>query len=572
MIKRWFSWAAVTLLALLCAVVAVLQYRWIGEISGAERQRLQDQLRDELASFRSAFSDEIRSSAAALQTTAPEVERLGREGAYAARYREWKASNRPLFRRIAIAVPHDSALELELLDQAVGRFSPAPWPENWAALRARVESHLAEGPGPPPGHGLGEPSRPSRPWQDGDAPHRSRNREFAPNRAAQPPQSGVFELPRFSRAPHSRPGEQDWLMVEPDLEYLRAVLLPELMRRYLGRSGRIDYDAVVTAPQGLIFQSGNAAAQHIAETVDASTPLWESPGRPGPPMGGALDWTLSVRHKAGSLEALVEQARRRNLALSAGLLLLIVATVAALVRFSRQAQRLAELQIHFVAGVSHELRTPLTVIRTAAYNLRGRLAERPASVERYGQLIEGESRKLEALIEQVLQFASARAGHAIRRLEPVRVEDVIEKALETSALARRQAGVELQKEIPGDLPPVLADGLALRHALQNLIDNALKYGAAGGKWIGISAAARPHASVPSVEICVADRGPGIPADEQPHIFDPFFRGRRAVNDQIHGTGLGLDLVKKIAHAHGGSVQLRSAAGKSTEFVLRIPAA
>ena len=567
MIKRWFSWAAVTLLALLCAVVAVLQYRWIGEISGAERQRLQDQLRDELASFRSAFSDEIRSSAAALQTTAPEVERLGREGAYAARYREWKAAGRPLFQRIAIAIPSGAGLQLELLDQSSGRFSLAPWPDAWAGLRARLESHLTEGPGPPLARGPGD-----RPWQDGNPPHHPRNRVFAPHGPSQPPQTGLFELPRFSRGPHSRPGEQDWLIVEPDPQYLRAVLLPELMRRYLGRSGRIDYDAVVTAPQGSIFQSSANAAQHIAAAADASVPLWESSGRPGPPMGGGLDWTLSVRHKAGSLEALVERARRRNLALSASLLLLIVATVAALVRFSRQAQRLAELQIHFVAGVSHELRTPLTVIRTAAYNLRGRLAGRPQSVERYGELIEGESKKLEALIEQVLQFASARAGHAIRRLEPVRVEDVIEKALETSALARRQAGVELQKEIPRDLPPVLADGLALRHALQNLIDNALKYGAAGGKWIGISASARPHASVPSVEICVADRGPGIPADEQPHIFDAFFRGRRAVSDQIHGTGLGLDLVKKIADAHGGSVQVRSAAGRQTEFVLRIPAA
>lgn len=567
MIKRWFSWAAVTLLALLCAVVAVLQYRWIGEISGAERLRLQDQLRDELASFRSAFSDEIRASAAALQTTTPEVERLGREGAYAARYREWKAAYPPLFQRIAIAAPQGDALQLQLLDPAAGRFSPAPWPDTWAGLRARLESRLTAGPGPHPGRGPGDPSRFSGPWPGGHVPHHPQNRP-----AAQSAQSGVFELPRFSRGPHSRPGEQDWLIVEPDPEYLRAVLLPELMRRYLGRSGRIDYDAVVTAPQGLIFQSGSAAVQHIAEATDASIPLWESSGRPGPPMGGALDWTLSVRHKAGSLEALVEHARRRNLALSAGLLLLIVATVAALVRFSRQAQRLAELQIHFVAGVSHELRTPLTVIRTAAYNLRGRLAERPQSVERYGELIEGESKKLEALIEQVLQFASARAGHAVRRLEPVRVEDVIEKALETSALARRQAGVVLEKEIAGDLPPVLADGLALRHAVQNLVDNALKYGAAGGKWIGISAAARPHASVPSVEICVADRGPGIPADEQPHIFDPFFRGRRAVSDQIHGAGLGLDLVKKIADAHGGSVQVRSAAGKPTEFVLRIPAA
>ena len=71
---------------------------------------------------------------------------------------------------------------------------------------------------------------------------------------------------------------------------------------------------------------------------------------------------------------------------------------------------------------------------------------------------------------------------------------------------------------------------------------------------------------------MADRGPGIPLDEQPHIFDPFFRGRRAVQDQVHGTGLGLNLVKKIVEAHGGSIEVRSEPTKGTDFILRLPAA
>jgi signal transduction histidine kinase len=75
---------------------------------------------------------------------------------------------------------------------------------------------------------------------------------------------------------------------------------------------------------------------------------------------------------------------------------------------------------------------------------------------------------------------------------------------------------------------------------------------------------------PAVEIRVADRGPGIPAEEQRHIFEPFFRGRRAVHDQVHGTGLGLSLAKKIVEAHGGSIRVRSEQGKGTEFIVRIP--
>jgi signal transduction histidine kinase len=87
-----------------------------------------------------------------------------------------------------------------------------------------------------------------------------------------------------------------------------------------------------------------------------------------------------VWNKAGSLESLVARTRWRNLAVSSALLLMILASVGTLMRLSRKSEQLAEQQINFVAGVSHELRTPLTVIRTAAFNLQGKLATRPESV------------------------------------------------------------------------------------------------------------------------------------------------------------------------------------------------
>ena len=77
---------------------------------------------------------------------------------------------------------------------------------------------------------------------------------------------------------------------------------------------------------------------------------------------------------------------------------------------------------------------------------------------------------------------------------------------------------------------------------------------------------------PEVEIRVVDRGPGIPAEEQRQIFDPFFRGKWALRDQVHGSGLGLSLVKGIVEAHGGTITVHSVPAKGTEFVVRIPAA
>jgi two-component system phosphate regulon sensor histidine kinase PhoR len=118
---------------------------------------------------------------------------------------------------------------------------------------------------------------------------------------------------------------------------------------------------------------------------------------------------------------------------------------------------------------------------------------------------------------------------------------------------------------------VLADKLAMKHALQNLVDNALKYGTEQNSWIGVFASAVKDETGSSVEVRVADHGPGIPLNEQPRIFDPFFRGQRALQDQVHGTGLGLNLVKKIVEAHGGTIWVNSQPAKGTEFVVRIPA-
>jgi signal transduction histidine kinase len=301
---------------------------------------------------------------------------------------------------------------------------------------------------------------------------------------------------------------------------------------------------------------------------------------------------MFVRHRAGSLEAVVAQSRLRNLAVTGGVLLLILATGAALIRYTRRAQQLADLQMDFVTGVSHELRTPLTVIHTAAYNLQGKLANNPAQVERYGALIQRESGRLGELLEQVLQFASASSGRAIREREPLSVAAIIDETLDLSRAVIEDAHCVVEKKVDPGLPPVIGDARALRQVIENLIGNAAKYGAygslpgsahgsahgsangppRGNNWIGIFASKTTGNSPAAVEIRVADRGPGIPADEQEHIFEPFFRGARAVQDQIHGTGLGLSLVKKIVEAHGGSIQVKSEPMKGAEFIVRLPAA
>jgi signal transduction histidine kinase len=110
----------------------------------------------------------------------------------------------------------------------------------------------------------------------------------------------------------------------------------------------------------------------------------------------------------------------------------------------------------------------------------------------------------------------------------------------------------------------------LTHAVKNLITNAAKYGSTGD-WIGISAAMRNNGRS-LVEIRIADRGEGVEPDELQQIFEPFYRGKKAVAEQIHGTGLGLSLVKRIVEAHEGTITVENASPRGTAFVIRLPTA
>jgi len=122
-------------------------------------------------------------------------------------------------------------------------------------------------------------------------------------------------------------------------------------------------------------------------------------------------------------------------------------------------------------------------------------------------------------------------------------------------------------DIPDNLPDVLGDEPALRRVFQNLIDNAIKYGAAGGS-IAIAA----EGSSTQVSVTVADRGIGIDAADQSRIFEPFYRAADVIAAQMQGAGLGLSLVHRIVQAHGGRVTVKSARGEGSAFTVTLPSA
>jgi signal transduction histidine kinase len=283
--------------------------------------------------------------------------------------------------------------------------------------------------------------------------------------------------------------------------------------------------------------------------------------------GSAALWRVIVAHPSGSLETAVNSARSRNLIVSFGILAILAASTGLLVLTTRRSQLLAQQQMEFVATVSHELRTPLAVIRSAAENLADGVINDEHRIRRYGELMRTEGRRLTEMVEQILEFAGIQSGQRGFSLRPVAIEPLVRDILSSSSALIENAGLAVEVEIPPGLPLVLGDEPALRRVFQNLIDNAIKYGASG-KWLRISAAA----SGSHVLVTVADRGIGIDASDHTRIFEPFYRAADVVAAQMQGAGLGLSLVRRIVSAHGGSVAVKSAPRAGSEFLVQLPAA
>jgi signal transduction histidine kinase len=232
--------------------------------------------------------------------------------------------------------------------------------------------------------------------------------------------------------------------------------------------------------------------------------------------------------------------------------------------------QLAELQMEFVASVSHELRTPLAVIRSAADNLADGLIRDREAMRKYGNILQHQSRSMTDLVDQILLFASTEDRTNRYVLRPVAVKKIIDAAMSDTESVVHSAGFTVDVTVDSDLPPVMGDLGGISQCLQNLIGNALKYGGQD-RLITLRATrfSSNHSAVDELRISVADRGMGIDSSEIGLIFDPFYRSPRVQASQIHGTGLGLPLAKRIAESMGGRLTVQSQLSVGSTFNLHL---
>jgi signal transduction histidine kinase len=542
------EWLFVLMMVGVCGTLAVLQYRWTGDVARAEMTLMRENLSRQAAELCKEFDAELVKDRAILVPTLNELDKGTREKVFAEKMRKWKHGKRPpVFKRMAVIAQSDTGLELLEMDLKAETLVPMEWPAEWTEIQEN--------------HSNGQFGRPPPAVSETGL-----IREFPVVEERKP---GSRNGPPRGSGPPGNPGHRhgrEWVVLELDTDYLRNTWMPALVAKHLNPKGDIIYDVVIRskeAPENVIYSTGPASTADGAEPVSMEFNYFGTDPtrfRIGPPGGR---WVMEISHRAGSVESLVAGSRKRNLAVALALNGLILASGWMLLRTTRRSRSLAEEQMRFVANVTHELRTPLTVIRGAAHNLKRGIVKDPGGIEKYSGLIIEHAEALGAMVEQVLDFSADRRGGTIR--EPLDLGQVLHDAARTVKNDARFSACQIDIHLPAHIPGISGDAEALRRAFQNLLENAAKHGGARAP-IDVTVVVRDR----TVEIRVEDRGPGIPADEIGEIFTPFFRGAYARSNQVRGSGLGLSLVREIAKSHGGDVSVRSELQKGSIFTITLP--
>lgn len=242
--------------------------------------------------------------------------------------------------------------------------------------------------------------------------------------------------------------------------------------------------------------------------------------------------------------------------------------------FNRQL-RLNEMKSNFVSSVSHELRAPIASVRLLAESLeRGKISE-PAKQNEYFRFIGQECRRLSALIENVLDFSRIEQGRKQYEFEPTDISALVEQTVKLMEPYAAEKGVGLNAEFGVRSAELNLDGRAIQQALVNLIDNAIKHSPKDAAVTVVletrsSDSEALNSQLSTLNLSVADSGPGIPVSEQEKIFERFYRLGSELRRESPGVGIGLSIVKHVVEAHGGRVRVQCDVGKGSRFTIELP--
>jgi signal transduction histidine kinase len=606
-----FVWTATLIgIAILLLALALLQYHWNAQIRQAAEVRAGADLESVMMKWHLDLYGELSTICVALQV-GPDSGAHDRWDDYLQRYERWRDAGSTSGENIYsnpdvvsdIYIWETTRVEnarLLRLNAAAGRIEPVVQPSELNALLTHLRkksTSLAVA---------------LRAWAPDDSRQQSKNesQSAAASRLRSNAVTGwqfdesipaiVHPIVNNSKRGVSASAEVDWFVIVLNRSTIERRIFPELARRYFGSGQQFEYKVAVVSvgtASRLLYSSDpdfgindviNAdSVMNIFGPPPESTEgsFWEGVknkeslrGEEWHSFSGpvwfpivqhtskAESWMLFLQHRTVPLEASINRVWRGNLILGGAILLLLTVSMFLVIIATQRVRALAAMQMDFVASISHELRTPLAAMLSAGQNIADGFAP---DLRRYGSIITNQSRQLIDLVDQILLFAAMKEGKKEYVVEPVAVDGILNILKKTTLPILEQQGFTVEVNIPEEIPYVLGDTQGVLRCMQNLLENAAKY-SGDSRWIGIRVEVNDSPNSKSeVTISVADHGIGVDPEELEHICDPFYRGARVVAAQIHGSGLGLSVVRHIIKAIGGRLSVASEYGQGSVFTLHL---
>lgn len=233
-------------------------------------------------------------------------------------------------------------------------------------------------------------------------------------------------------------------------------------------------------------------------------------------------------------------------------------------------RRVEEMRVDFVANASHELRTPLAALSGFIETLKGPARNDTAARERFLDIMEAQAKRMARLIDDLLSLSRIELAAHVRPETPVDLLPIVRQVIDALQMLARDRGVTVTVDAPKE--PLIVSGSRdeLTRVFENLVENALKYGASGKRVeITLSRAFTVSGGEEAVA-AVRDYGPGISAEHLPRLTERFYRVDVTESREQGGTGLGLALVKHIMNRHRGRLTIESRPGEGATFTVRLP--
>lgn len=324
---------------------------------------------------------------------------------------------------------------------------------------------------------------------------------------------------------------------------------------------------LLVGPDGLVLDA-NAAARSLLPTLKVARPLsygLRAPdilaavaaAQPGAPLGVEYR-TRRPTERTFDVRITALAPGREGEAGASGVMLFF--------RDLTQARRLERMRVDFVANVSHELRTPLASLVGFIETLQGSARDDARARERFLEIMRGQAWRMTRLIDDLLSLSRIELREHVAPSGPVDLGSVAACIVDALSTMAQERGVAIALAAPEEPAMVRGERDELLRVVENLLENAVKYGESGGR---VDVAIRQGAR--EVELCVRDYGPGIAHEHLPRLTERFYRVDAAESREKGGTGLGLAIVKHIVNRHRGRLTIESEPGEGALFRVAFPA-